>query len=80
MGVSEGVDVVKSTVEDPKGPDASRERVEWESDEGVAVIVIVVGLMLESSVMASSRLPERMIVLSATASLANGISSLLVGA
>jgi len=54
--------------------------MEGEAEEGVALMVIVVGFMLESSVMASSKLTERMMVLRAIVSLLKGISSLLAGA
>lgn len=43
------------------------------------MIVIVAGFKDESSLTASKRLDERMIVFNAMASLANGISSLLIG-
>ena len=79
IGVSEGVEVLKSTVAEPSDPAADKERIDCEDVDAVAVMVIVAGFKGESSLIASSKLVERMIAFNAIASLANGISSLLIG-
>lgn len=71
--------MVKSTVAEPREPTAWREMVDCAVDEGVAVMVMVAGFKDDSSLTASKRLDDRIIVFKAMASLANGISSLLMG-
>ena len=77
--MSDGVEVLNSTVAEPRDPAADSERIDCDDVDAVAVIVIVGGFNEESSLTASSRLVERMIVFSAMASLSKGISSLLMG-
>ena len=77
--MSDGVEVLNSTVAEPRDPAVDSERIDCDDVDAVAVIVIVAGFNEESSLTASSRLVERMIVFSAMASLSKGISSLLMG-